>query len=84
MPRAFKTITARLTVFFVGGAICVGVSHEPLTRPVHDSFSKTQASLILFLHLKSWFPMMSPSEYLRARSGPQLNGVAEDEADRVI
>lgn len=25
VPRAFKTIMARLVVFFIGGALCVGI-----------------------------------------------------------
>ena len=27
VPRAFRTIIARLLVFFVGGGLCVGVSY---------------------------------------------------------
>lgn len=29
IPRAFRTITARLIIFFIGGSLCVGVSALP-------------------------------------------------------
>jgi len=37
IPRAFRTIMARLLIFFVGGGLCVGVSHSCIRRELRPS-----------------------------------------------
>ena len=55
VPRAFKTIVSRLLVFFIGGALCVGIlvpSNDPTLTNGADTYAGASPYVIAMQRLK--------------------------------